>query len=255
MYSAQCSSLRQNNPYLPAPFSCDTIATSRGGGSQMKEEIRFDASELHAEGIVAAVVRSFKLEEVSLDACAAAVKALIIALATVILMLIKRELNITGDLQEYIDKLTYQAKMDSSNSSSRPSSDMPWGKNGGKGEKETTNNGKAGTNGKKNPAGLKKSTDLDTGKESQDSEDADADNFEEEEGKSEKELRANHDRSLRVKTGRPVGKQVGSKKFLKTLSGTRLSSSLRTSASIARTGRNALRSIQVRNVRRTTSLT
>ena len=179
----------------------------------MKEEIRFDASELHAEGIVAAVVRSFKLEEVSLDACAAAVKALIIALATVILMLIKRELNITGDLQEYIDKLTYQAKMDSSNSSSRPSSDMPWGKNGGKGEKETTNNGKAGTNGKKNPAGLKKSTDLDTGKESQDSEDADADNFEEEEGKSEKELRANHDRSLRVKTGRPVGKQVGSKGF------------------------------------------
>ena len=174
----------------------------------MEENIKFEANELHPEGIVAAITRSFKLEEVTLDACTAAVKALIVALATVILMLIKKELNIIGDLQEYIDKLTYQAKMDSSNSSSRPSSDMPWGKTGEKGEKETANSGKAGINDKqKNPS------DTDVGKESQKSDDAEADHFEEDERKSEENLHADHNRSLREKTGRPVGKQIGSKGF------------------------------------------
>ena len=180
----------------------------------MEENIKFDANELHPEGIVAAVVRSFKLEAVDLDSCTAAVKALIIALATVILTLIKKELNITGELQEYIDKLTYQANMDSSNSSSRPSSDMPWGKNGGKGKKKTSTDGKTETNGKqKNPAVSKKGADPDADKGTQDSDDADNDNFEEQEGNSEKALRANHERSLRTNTGRPAGKQVGSKGF------------------------------------------
>ena len=180
----------------------------------MKEEIRFDVSELHPEGVVSAVVRAFKLEEVDLEGCAAAVKALIITLATVILMVIKKELNITDDIQEYIDKLTYQSKMDSTNSSFRPSGDMPWDRAGRNAkeqpcddrEKETDDHHEHCTD-------SLKSRDQSADKELQESNAEGTDEFEAEERESERKYRANHDRSLRGKTGRPAGKQKGAKGY------------------------------------------
>ena len=158
----------------------------------MKDEIKIEANELHPDGIITAVVRSFKIEAVDLESCTAAVKALIIALATVILMLIKKELNISDDLQEYIDKMIYQSKMDSTNSSSRPSGDMPWDKPGRNVQKESVQS---------------------SNKESLECGDEETDEFEEEERESERKYRADHDRSLRKKTGRSAGKQEGAKGY------------------------------------------
>ena len=173
----------------------------------MKDEIKIEANEFHPEGIVAAVVRSYNLEEVNLETCTAAVKALIITLATVILMLIKKELNINDDLQEYIDKLNYQSKMDSTNSSYRPSSDLPW-------EKQGRKSGSTGSDDQqKRTSDSVKSSEQDADKDSRNSADAETDEFEEEERESEKKLRADHNRSLRQNTGRPAGKQKGTKGY------------------------------------------
>ena len=173
----------------------------------MKDEIKIEASEFHPEGIVAAVTRSFNLEEVKLETCTATVKSLILTLAAIILMLIKKELNINDDLQEYIDKLNYQSNMDSTNSSCRPSSDLPW-------EKQERKNRTTRVDEQKNnsPTSMNSSEPC-ADKEPMDSAEAEPDEFEEAERESEKNLRADHKRSLRKKTGRAAGKQKGAKGY------------------------------------------